>query len=80
MSVSQLEWQFALSTIVEEAKKRNGNIRYASAYALAGVNMRGEERSVQANYILANLSHWRGESARKVKEILKQIAKEFSDE
>lgn len=49
---------------------KNSGLRYAAAYANAGIGMEGEARRVQALYIRNNLATWRGEEARQVKEFL----------
>jgi hypothetical protein len=40
-----------------------------------GKEMIGEELRVQLLYVLSNLASWRGEEARKVKEIIKKYSK-----
>jgi hypothetical protein len=74
--ISQTEWQLACSAIVENAKP-GSLLSYAAAYAKAGSEMRSSrERSVQALYMLCNLSAWRGTEARKVRAIVKAVAAE----
>lgn len=46
---------------------KNSGLQYAAAYASAGIGMTGEERRVQALYILNNLQTWRGNRAREIK-------------
>jgi hypothetical protein len=46
---------------------------YAKAYAQAGLSMSSMDYiKVQALYILSNLSGWRGENAKVVKQIMKE--------
>lgn len=45
---------------------------YAKAYAKAGLHMNGSEMADQALYILSNLTHWRGDIARKTKAKLRE--------
>lgn len=51
---------------------------YAKAYAKRGLGMEGEERRVQALYILNNITHWRSGPAREVRAALKGFAKKES--
>lgn len=60
-------------TIIMMEPKNPGNMAYAKSYAHAGINMTGEARRVQALYILSNLSHWRGDNAKKVRAYLKTV-------
>ena len=57
----------AIKTIAQECKNP-----YALTYVKAAImlDMTGEELRVQCLYILSNLTHWRGETARQVKEVL----------
>lgn len=49
---------------------------YAQAYAKAGLELTTPDAiRVQCLYILSNLSHWRGDEARRIKLILKSIGK-----
>lgn len=53
-----------------------GFAEYAKAYARAGLEMRDEkEIRVQALYILNNMQHWRGDTAKRVRAVLKEIGK-----
>ncbi len=45
---------------------------YAKAYARAGLGMEGNERRVQALYILSNIERWRGDRAKEVRTALKK--------
>jgi len=62
----------ALQTVLREAK--GGCAEYAKTYARAALlrDMSGEELRVQCLYVLTNLSHWRGKTARAVKAKLKE--------
>ena len=61
--------------VIEAAKYSSGaGLSWAREYAQAGLRMStAEEISVQAKYILANLSGWRGPEARAAKAKLKQF-------
>ena len=49
---------------------------YAKAYAKAGLGMTDlQEIKVQSLYILNNLQHWRGDTARMVKEVFRHFSK-----
>lgn len=49
---------------------------FAKAYAASGITCcRSEaEMRAQALYMLSNLQHWRGETARETKAVLKEFA------
>jgi hypothetical protein len=51
---------------------------YAKAYAKAGIamcrNYTMEAIKVQSLYLLSNLTYWRGEEAKKVKNVLRHFA------
>lgn len=51
------------------------NNEYAKAYADAGFGMIGEEKRVQALYILNNIAHWRTGNAKEIREYLKKVSK-----
>jgi hypothetical protein len=52
------------------------SLNYAIAYAKHGLLVRdAHEQKVQALYILNNMTHWRGDIAKRVREALKQAAK-----
>lgn len=75
MTLQSEVWNASLKAIIAAASKsQGGNIQYAASYARAGLGMIGEERRVQALYILSNLSGWRGEEAKAVKEALKSFS------
>lgn len=51
-------------------------LNYAVGYALAGLSMTDpSEVQVQCLYILNNITHWRGETAKRCRETFKQLAK-----
>ena len=52
-------------------------VQYAATYASAGRGMQGEKLRVQILYVMSNLSMWRGEEAREVKEALRHIEREL---
>lgn len=77
-TISQEGWRQACYLVISAARtaKPHAGIHYAATYARAGLDMTGHERSVQALYILSNLSGWRGPVARATKDILKTVSKE----
>lgn len=73
-----LAFHEACQRVIRAAKdaKPDALIQYAASYAKRGMAMRDmREIKVQALYILNNLSAWRGEEARIVKETLKGFTK-----
>ena len=70
-----MEYETALQKVINAAAfaKPGALIQYAASYASAGKGMTGYERHVQCLYILNNLSQWRGEEAKAVKEALKKF-------
>lgn len=65
-------WRANCRMVVSKCKNE-----YAQAYARAGLEMTGwYEISVQAIYILNNIQHWRGDTARCVRIYMKQVAKD----
>lgn len=50
-------------------------LNYAVGYARAGIGMAGHDAKFQALYILNNMSRWRGDLAKQVRESLKHISK-----
>lgn len=50
-------------------------LNYAVNYAAHGMHCEGYEAKVQALYILNNMSRWRGDTAKLVRESLKAISK-----
>ncbi len=57
----------------------NNFINYAKTYAYAALKRElGEKATIcQINYILSNLSYWRGEEARKTKKIILEIRQDL---
>lgn len=55
--------------------KHEKALNYAVGYARAGVGMTGHDARFQALYILSNMSRWRGDTAKQVRESLKKIGK-----
>ncbi len=51
-------------------------VDYAVNYANMGRYMEGHELYVQVLYVLNNITHWRGEVAKRVRGTLKQYVKE----
>lgn len=51
-------------------------VDYAVNYANMGKYMEGHELYVQVLYVLGNITRWRGEVAKGVREVLKQYVKE----
>lgn len=51
-------------------------LNYAVNYAKAGLQMTGHELYVQVLYVQGNISRWRGDEAKAVRETLKQYVKE----
>lgn len=71
-------WTDALDAIIkasETSHAKSGLIHYAATYAKAGYLMTGEDRRVQALYILSNLGNWRGETAKATKAIITEYTK-----
>ncbi|QIG69637.1 hypothetical protein PP935_gp070 [Rhizobium phage RHph_N34] len=77
MSVTMEEWNEACQAVVKKAQQSPAGslIQYGAAYAQRGYMMYGEERRVQALYILNNLGGWRGNEAKATKEIFKRASK-----
>jgi hypothetical protein len=55
--------------------KNEKALNYAVGYARAGLGMEGYEAKFQALYILNNMTRWRGDTAKEVRESLKKISK-----
>jgi hypothetical protein len=52
------------------------SLNYAIGYAKHGLGVTDpHEMKVQALYILNNMTHWRGDIAKRVREALKQVSK-----
>ena len=63
----------ALASIVSNSNEKSLN--YAVNYARAGQRMAGHELKVQCLYVLNNMSRWRGDVAKEVRQILKDYSK-----
>ena len=72
--VTEKEAQEAMATIV--ANRDQKAVNWAVNYAQVGMDMTGEELRVQCLYVLNNISHWRGEEATAVRNILKAYTKQ----
>lgn len=73
-----LAFHEACQRVIRAAKNARPDalIQYAAAYASEGMRMREMDQiKVQALYIISNLSAWRGDEARIVKETLKGFTK-----
>jgi len=68
-----LSFDECCALIVQNRKEKALN--YAVEYAIAGMGMRGNYARVQALYILGNMTRWRGDIAKQVRESLKAISK-----
>lgn len=77
MTTAHLSFQECCDTIIKHSNERALN--YAVNYAKAGRNMIGDEARVQALYLLHNITHWRGDAAKRVRDALKIISKERVD-
>ena len=67
--------QEAMAKIVENRNEKSLN--YAVNYARYGMDLPdGEELRVQCLYVLNNISRWRGEVAKEVRETLKAYSKQ----
>ena len=51
-------------------------LNYAVNYAIAGMSMSGETLKTQCLYVLNNITYWRGDEAKRVRECLKAFTKE----
>lgn len=71
------DYRKACDTVMQAAidKPKNYLLQYAHTYARAGKYMVGEERRVQCLYILNNMTSWRGDDAKAVREVLKFFSK-----
>lgn len=73
--VSESDVHDACQVIVNNSKSKAPN--YAINYAKVGITMSGHELYVQCLYILNNITHWRGEDAKAVRETLKVFVKDY---
>lgn len=68
------EFHSACQSILHESG--SPTLNYAVGYARAGLSMTDpREVQVQCRYILNNITHWRGETAKRCRETFKQLAK-----
>ena len=74
MTKAHMSFQECCDAIIKHSNEPSLN--YAVNYAKVGRNMIGDEARVQALYILNNMSRWRGDDAKRVREALKIIGKE----
>lgn len=65
----------AIQTILSDTASYPKSLNYAVGYCKAGLGMSGEELRVQCLYILNNISSWRHEKAKEVRDILKRFSK-----
>ena len=63
----------ALKVIIENQNSKALN--YCVNYAKAALFMDEEELKCQILYVLANMTHWRGEQAKQVRKVLKNFIK-----
>jgi len=76
-NVTPMTWMQCCFAVCKAAQDNPvGNLPYAASYASAGRRMHdAEEQRVQALYILNNITHWRGDLAKRVRASLKEFAK-----
>ena len=67
--------QEALDQIVQNKEQKALN--YAVEYARLGRYMNGHDLYVQVLYVLNNMTHWRGDTAKEVRAVLKQYQKTY---
>lgn len=70
---TEKEVRAALKCIVDNRDAKALN--YAVNYANAGMYMSGHELHVQVLYVLNNMTHWRGEDAKRVRQTLKTFVR-----
>ncbi len=64
----------ACADVLREAKSSKA-LNYAVGYASAGMNLSTErEVRVQCLYILNNITHWRGDTAKRARAVFKEFA------
>ena len=51
-------------------------LNYAVEYARVGLLMTGHELYIQCLYVVGNITHWRGDTAKAVRDVLKKFIKE----
>lgn len=69
---SEDEVRKAMQTIVNNSHEKSLN--YAIEYAKMGRYMSGYDLKIQCLYILGNMSRWRGDTAKSVRDTLKKYA------
>lgn len=72
-AVSEKQVHDALQLIVDNRDEKALN--YAFMYAFYGLEMSGAELVLQCRYVLSNMTSWRGETAKSVREVLKAFVK-----
>lgn len=70
--MSYLSFKECCQKIIDNRNEKAVN--YAVGYAQAGISMDGKSASLQILYILNNITHWRGEEAKLVRNSLKHHA------
>ncbi len=65
----------AIRVILSDTAKFNTSLNYAVNYCRVALGQSGEELRVQCLYILNNISGWRHERAKEVRETLKAFSK-----
>lgn len=76
--MKDMTYEQACDAVINAASQTgvNNMLRFAATYADAGKRMRTHEaRRVQSLYILHNITSWRGEDAKKVREFFKNYSK-----
>ena len=68
---SEREVHEACKVIV--ANQDSKALNWCVNYARAALSMSGEALRVQVPYVLNNMTHWRGEEARRVRAMLKSF-------
>ncbi len=88
MSVNQKHrslFRLCCNIIVQAGVARNGKpgekaLNYAVGYAQAGLHLTTDEAiRVQILYILNNITHWRGDAAKLVRQDLKNLSHEYGN-
>jgi hypothetical protein len=74
------KFQDACMEVIKAANdpKQVTQVNWAGNYAKYGLLIKDEqEAKVQAMYILNNITHWRGDTAKEVRATMKKIMKEI---
>ena len=74
--VTEADVKKALQVIIDNRQQKPLN--WAVNYAREGLLMTGETLRVQCLYILGNMTSWRGEDAKRVRNTLKAFVKQKS--